>query len=275
VRALTVWIVGTTYVLAALVGAAVLVWAADHEDNSADPTHWAIGAAVVLAPVVLAGVPAASRTWGLRRVAERRPALVIGTAVAVAVTAALIVGARAIIIDANACGDDDCVTLSIPLAVTCVLVAWSLPLGLSVLRRWRYPAPLTSVGMVAASTTLVAGVAAAVQRTRQEDNYADLELGIVLSAWVLPALVVVVLLLRGPVGTVAHRTGAGRARAGFVAAVGSWLIALPFAAGVDSDSVPILLAVAGAPGVVVSALGLIELTSRTVGMDPRADERSG
>lgn len=258
-RALAVWIVGTVYVLAALVGASVIVWAADHDDNSANPTHWSVGAIVVLMPIALWGGLAIGGTPILRRVAQRRRSILVGAGLAAVVSGVLIVGGRAIVVDANACGDDDCVTLSIPLAVACVLGAWSLPLGLSMLRRWRFPAPLTSIGMVAVSITSAAGSTAAVQLALQEDNYADLGLDMVLSGWVLPAVVaaVAVLLLRDAPGAAAQRTSAGRIAAAYLAVVGSWLIAMPFVAGVDSDSLPALVAVAGAPGAVLVTLGLM------------------
>ncbi len=182
----------------------------------------------------------------------------VGVAVVVAVAAALAVGAQAVIADASACGDQDCARLVVPVAIACMLGAWSLPLGLSTLRRVRYPVPLWSAALVAVSLTLVAGLAAAVQRTRQEDDYADLALVVVVLVWILPAVVAVVamVVLRGPMGRAVHRTVAGRTAAGYLVGVGSWFIALPFVAGVDSDALPVLLAVSGGPGAVLLALGL-------------------
>ena len=195
----------------------------------------------------------------------------VGVAVVVAVAAALAVGAQAVIADASACGDDDCVRLVVPVATACMLGAWSLPLGLSTLRRVRYPVPLMSAALVAVSLTLVAGLAAAVERTRQEDDYADLAIAVILLVWVLPAVVAVVAMwvLRGPLGSAAQRTVAGRTAAGYLVGVGSWLIALPFAAGVDSDSLPVLLAVSGGPGAVLLAMGLAVLVYRARVADRR------
>ena len=263
-RAVAVWTLGTAYVLAALAGLVAVVWAADHEDNSVDPTHWAVGALVVLAPVGLYGAWLVGGAWIRERLAGSRLWFAVGVAVVVAVAAALAVGAQAVIADASACGDDDCARLVVPVAIACMLGAWSLPLGLSTLRRVRYPVPLMSAALVAVSMTLVAGLAAAVQATRQEDDYADLTLAVVLLVWILPAVVAVVamVVLRGPMGSAAHRTVAGRAAAGYLVGVGSWFIALPFVAGVDSDSLPVLLAVAGGPGAALLALGLAVLVYR-------------
>ena len=260
-RAVAVWTLGTAYVLAALAGLVAVVWAADHEDNSVDPTHWAVGALVVLAPVGLYGAWLVGGAWIRERLAGSQLWFAVGVAVVVAVAAALAVGAQAVIADASACGDDDCARLGVPVAIACMLGAWSLPLGLSTLRRVRYPVPLMSAALIAVSMTLVAGLAAAVQATRQEDDYADLTLAVVLLVWILPAVVAMVV-LRAPMGSAAHRTVTGRAAAGYLVGVGSWFIALPFVAGVDSDSLPVLLAVAGGPGAALLALGLAVLVYR-------------
>ena len=110
-RALVTWFVGTTYVLAALAGAVAVVWAADYEDNSVDPTHWAVGAAVVLAPVGLYGVWLAVgpriRAW----VEESQRTFVAGATAVAAGAVVLIVGAQAVVADAIACGDDDFIDL--------------------------------------------------------------------------------------------------------------------------------------------------------------------
>ena len=263
-RAVAVWTLGTAYVLAALAGVVAVVWAADYEDNSPDPTHWAVGALVVLAPVGVYGAWLVGGAWVRARLAARRWGFAVGVAVVVAVAAALAFGAQAVIADANACSDDDCVRLLVPVALVCLLGAWSLPLGISTLRRVRYPAPLMSAALVAVSITFVAGLAAAVQRTRQEDDYADLALAVILLVWILPAVVAVVamVILRGPMGSATHRTVAGLTAAGYLVGVGSWFIALPFATGVDSDALPVLLAVAGGPGAVLLALGLTVLVYR-------------
>ena len=208
-KTLVIWLLGTVYVLAALAGMAVVVWAADHGDNSTDPTHWGIGSALVLAPLATLGVLRLVGPWIRERVGHGRGTILLGAGLAAGAGLALVVGARAIIADASACSDDDCVTIAVPVGVLCVLGAWSLPLGLSALRRLRYPAPLMSVGLVAAMTTLVAGSAAAVQSSGQEDNYADLTPGVVVSAWILPAslAVVAMVVVRGPTGRATHRTG--------------------------------------------------------------------
>lgn len=263
-RAVAVWTLGTTYMLAALAGMVAIVWAADYDDNSVNPTHWAVGAVVVLAPVALYGMWLVAGAWIRLRLAGSQRWFAVGVAVVVSSVAALAVGAQAVIADASACSDDDCVRIVVPIAVVCMLGAWSLPWGLSTLRRFRYPVPLMSAALLAISITLLAGVAAAVQRTRQEDDYADLTLAVVLLVWVLPAVLalVAIVALRGPMGSAAHRTVAGRTAAAYLVGVGSWLIAMPFALGVDSDSLPVLLAVAGAPGAALLALGLAVLLYR-------------
>ena len=159
-RAVAVWTLGTAYVLAALAGVVAVVWAADHRDNSSDLTHWAVGALVVLAPVGLYGAWLVGGAWIRARLAARRWWFAVGVALVVAVAAALAVGAQAVIADASACGDDDCVRLVVPVALACLLGGWSLPLGLSTLRRVRYPVPLMRAALVAVSLTLVAGLAA-------------------------------------------------------------------------------------------------------------------
>ena len=263
-RAVAVWTLGTAYVLAALAGVVAVVWAADYQDNSPDPTHWAVGALVVLAPVGLYGAWLLGGAWIRARLAARQWWFAVGVALVVAIAAALAVGAQAVIADASACSDDDCVRLVVPVALLCLLGAWSLPLGLSTLWRVRYPVPLMSAALVAVSITLVAGLAAAVQRTGQEDDYADLAIAVILLVWVLPAVVAVVAMwvLRGPMGGAAHRTVAGRTAAGYLVGVGSWFIALPFVAGVDRDALPVLLAVAGGPGAALLVLGLAVLMYR-------------
>ena len=257
-RALAVWTLGTAYVLAALAGVVAVVWAADHQDNSVDPTHWAIGALVVMAPLGLHGAWLVGGAWIRERLAGSQLWFAVGVAVVAAVAAALAIGAQAVIADASACGDQDCARLVVPVAIACVLGAWSLPLGLSTLRRVRYPVPLMSAALVAVTMTLVAGLAAAVQRTRQEDDYADLAIAVILLVWILPAVVAVVamVVVRGAIGSAVHRTVAGRTAAGYLVGVGSWFIALPFVAGVDSDALPMLLVVSGGPGAVLLALGL-------------------
>ena len=260
-RVFAVWTLGTVYVLAALLGMAVVVWAADHEDNSANPIHWAVGAIVVLAPLAIFGAWRLTQAWARTRVGDRR----VWMAISLAVAAALIIGAQQIVADASACNDDDCARVAVPVAIAMVLGAWSLPLGVWTLSGVRYPSPPLSAGLVAVLITTVAALAAAVQATRQEDNYADLTLAVVLLVWVLPALVAVVgmVVLRGPVGAAAHRTAAGRTAAGYLVAVGCWFVAMPFAAGVDSDSLPVLLAVSGGPGVVLLTVGLVALAFRS------------
>ena len=124
--------------------------------------------------------------------------------------------------------------------------------------------PLMSAALVAVSITLAAGLAAAVQRTGQEDDFADLAIAVILLVWVVPAVVAVVAMwvLRGPMGGAVYHTVAGRTAAGYLVGVGIWLIVLPFAAGVDNDSLPVLLVVAGGPGAVLLALGLAVLVHR-------------
>ncbi len=263
-RAVAVWTLGTAYVLAALGGVVAVVLAADYRDNSPDPTHWAVGALVVLAPLGLYGAWLLAGAWIRARLVGSQRWFAVGVAVVVAVSAALVFGAQAVIADASACSDDDCVRLVVPVGLVCLLGGWSLPLGLSTLRRVRYPVPLMSAALVAVSLTLVAGLAAAVQRTRQEDDFADLAIAVILLVWILPAVVAVVamVVLRGPMGSAAHRTVAGRTAAGYLVGVGIWLIVLPFAAGVDNDSLPVLLVVAGGPGAVLLALGLAVLVYR-------------
>ncbi len=249
-KRLTIWFLGTTYVLAVLAGTGAIVWAADHKDNSADPTHWALGAVIVMAPAAMFGVFLLGRTWSRTRAVDRRVWIGFG----VVVVAALIVGVQEMVADASACGDDDCVRLAVPIALACVLGAWSLPLGLSMLRRVQFPAPLLSAGLFAVLITLVAALAAAVQATRQEDDFADLRLGVILLIWMLPALpaLAAMVRLRGPMGAAAQRNAGGRTAAGYLVAVGCWFVAMPFAAGVDSDSLAVLL-----------ALGLVALVSRS------------
>lgn len=126
------------------------------------------------------------------------------------------------------------------------------------LRRARYPAPLLSAGLVAVSITSAAALASAVQATSQEDDYADLTLALIVMVWMLPALLALLVataLLRYPVGTAGHRTATYRTAAGIIVAIGAWFVAMPFAAGVDSDSLPVMLVVAGAPGVVLFGAG--------------------
>lgn len=260
-RVLAVWTLGTVYLLAAIAGMVAIVWAADYKDNSADPTPWVVGAAIVLAPMAMFGAWQLKGLWSFRRVEDRRVWITIG----VAVGAALIFGAQEVVADASACNDDDCARVAVPVTIAIVLGAWSLPLGVWTLRRVRYPSPLLSAGLVAVLITTVAALAAAVQATRQEDDYADLTLGIILLVWVLPAVVAVVgmVVLRGPVGAAAHRTAAGRTAAGYLVAVGCWFVAMPFAAGIDSDSLPVLLAVSGGPGVVLLTVGLAALAFRS------------
>ena len=264
-RALAVWTLGTAYVLAALAGMAAIVWAADYEDNSADPTHWGIGAVVVLAPLLVFWVWQVCGKRIRSGLAGRRSPTVAGVLLAAAVSAALVFGAQQVVADAGACDDDDCVRLVVPIGIACVLGAWSLPLGLSAMRRARYPVPLMSAGLAALSLTLVAGLAAAVQRTRQEDDYADLTLAVIVLVWILPAVVAMaaMVVLRSPIGSAAHRTAAGRTAAAYLIGVGSWFIVLPFAAGVDSDSLPVLLAVSSGPGLVLLVLGFASLVSRS------------
>ena len=139
------------------------------------------------------------------------------------------------------------------------------------MRRVRYPVPLMSAALIAVSMTLVAGLAAAVQRTRQEDDYADLAIAVILLVWILPAVgaVVATVVLRGSLGSATHRTVAGRTAAGYLVGVGGWFIALPFAAGVDSDALSVLLAVSGGPGTVLLALGLAILVNRARAGEPR------
>ena len=165
-RALVVWTVGTAYVLAALVGAATIVWAADHRDNSSNPTHWGVGAAIALAPALLAAIVAVAAPR--RRPATSRWLTVSAATAATVVAAALTVGAREVVIDATSCGDDDCIPLSTPVAMVCLVLAWSLPFGLSALRRLRYPAPLASVGTIAALTTSAAGLAVILHAQRDD-----------------------------------------------------------------------------------------------------------
>jgi hypothetical protein len=259
------WFVGTTYVLAALAGVVAVVWAADYDDNSVDPTHWPVAAAVVLAPLGLYGAWLVVGVRISKWAGKSQRTLVIGGAVVVAGAVALIFGAQAVVADASACSDDDCVRLVVPVAIACVLGAWSIPMGLSVMRSVRYPVPLMSAGLVALSLTLVAGLAAAVQRTRQEDDYADLTLAIIVLVWILPAVIAVaaMVVVRGPVGSAAHRTTMSRTAAAYLIGVGSWFIALPFAAGVDSDSLPVLLVVSSGPGLVLLIMGLLSLIYRS------------
>jgi hypothetical protein len=49
--------------LAALAGMMAVVWAADNDDNSVNPTHWAVGAVIMLAPVALYGTWLAAGAW--------------------------------------------------------------------------------------------------------------------------------------------------------------------------------------------------------------------
>jgi hypothetical protein len=270
-KAVAVWTLGTVYVLAALVGMVAVVWAADHVDNSVDPTHWALGALVVLAPLGLYGAWLVGGAWIRARLAGSQRWFAVGVAVVVAVAAALAVGAHAVIADASECGDDDCVRFGVPVALAGLLGGWSLPSGLWTLRRLRYPVPLMSAALVAVSLTLVAGLAAVVQRTRQEDDYADLAIAAILLVWILPAVgaVVAMVVVRGPLGSAGHRTVAGQTAAGYLVGVGSWFIAMPFAAGVDSDALPVLLAVSGGPGAVLLVLGLAMLVYRARADEPR------
>jgi len=69
-------------------------------------------------------------------------------------------------------------------------------------------------------------------------------------------------LLRDSMGAAARHTTAGRVGAGYLVAVGLWLIVLPLVAGIDSDSLPVLLAVTGGPGVVLLVSGLTVLVDR-------------
>ena len=128
-RAVAVWTLGTAYVLAALASVVAVVWAADHEDNSVDPTHWAVGALVVLAPVGFYGAWLQGGAWIRERLAGSQLRFAVGLAVVVAVAAALVVGAQAVIADASACGDDDCARLVVPVAIACMLGAWSFAVG--------------------------------------------------------------------------------------------------------------------------------------------------
>jgi hypothetical protein len=262
-KALGVWLVGTVYVLAVLAAMAVLVWAADHRDNSADPTHWGVGALVVLAPLAIVGVLKLVGPRIRRWVGDGRGAIIFWV-VLVGLGVVLVVGAQAVIADASACTNQDCVRFSVPVGIACVMAAWSLPLGLWTLRRVRYPAPLMSVGLVAVTMTLLAGLAAAVQWTMQEDDYADLAFGAVWLVWILPALlaVVAIVVLRGSFGATSDRIAAGRTAAGYLVSVGSWLMALPFVMGVDNDALPVLLAASGGPGLALLAVGLAALVPR-------------
>jgi hypothetical protein len=259
-KGLVVWTLGTVYVLLSIAAMATIVWAADNDDNSANPTHWVIGAAIVLAPMALFGAWHSMESWSSTLVQNRRAWITIG----VAVGAVLIFGAQEVVADASACTDDDCARVALPIATAIILVAWSLPLGLSMLRRARYPAPLLSAGVIAVLITASAALVAGVQATLQEDDYADLTLAVVVLGWMLPSLMALAAVthLRNPVRTATRRSVAARRAAELLVAVGFWFIVMPFAADVDDDSLPIILVLASAPGIVLFVVGLVHRSRR-------------
>ena len=249
-KAIAIWLAGIAYVLAALFGTIVVVWAADLEDNSADPTPWALGAVIVMAPTVIGGAALVSHRLRRLLFADLRVTAPIG----VAVGAVLIFGAWQMIADAAACNDDDCVSLAVPLAALSVMGGWSLPLAVAALRRLRYPAPLVTLALFSATLTFGASVVAATIAGRRVDDFADLALAVIVALWMVPSALAAVAAVVGHRADGVVRTTAGVA----LSMIGVWFIALPLVAGVEGDR-PVLFGIIGGPGAALLVVGLATL----------------
>ncbi len=145
-KAVATWTLGTSYVLAALAGSAALIWTASYADNSAQPTSWGLGFVILFTPLAVGGGVVAWRRWAGTTRVDSRVLIVLG----LGFVGALLFGVQGMVGDANACHDDDCLPLSLPVSVVSLAGIWGLPGALWVLGRVRYPAPLLTVSTTTA-----------------------------------------------------------------------------------------------------------------------------
>ena len=257
------WIFGTAYVVAALIGAFALAWTASFSDNSARPTPWGVGFMVLLTPLAIAGAVAL-----ILRLTDRIPhvghrALVV---LGLAVAGALVFGAQEMISDASACHDDDCLPLAAPVAVACLLGAWSLAGAPWALHRLRYPAPILTAVAFAVLVPLVTSLLVAQWASGRDLAFVDVRVAAVLALWTFPAILAAgaIVLLRPWFSGTSSPAGVHRAAAVLLIVIGCWFMSLTLLVGVEGgapivgleSAVPLLIAFTAAPGLVLFVVGL-------------------